>query len=384
MRNLNLKRDRNAVNNTASNLSKRISPRFINFYPNKCFECGLCRQSYYCDTFLNRDSLTGAPILDPRNCTGCGLCVQICNREALQLVKSHELVVFISDLQETREIIVREELFPILIFRNSDICNHTSLKEKKWNKGLKSPKEMLEPTEFNKENLLNWSKELWKLRIANDRVAIKGEEDLRSESKDKCITSINDILKKNKTPKGNPDKSLLQNTIQKAIIWSQLIWSDPCQVLWESPLVAIESAIQTEDGKTIFERQNPTDAKEIPALIKSLCGKVALIKSAFIILSKGELIEGPFLVESSSFKLHELSNGDIEIYAKSGLGINRLAGLDILACGEFFICAEDWSELEKNPYEIFHIAGFPIKKLLENEVLTDISSMNFQRATTKV
>ena len=111
---------------------------------------------------------------------------------------------------------------------------------------------------------------------------------------------------------------------------------------------------------------------------------MALIKSAFIILSKGELIEGPFLVESSSFKLHELSNGDIEIYAKSGLGINRLAGLDILACGEFFICAEDWSELEKNPYEIFHIAGFPIKKLLENEVLTDISSMNFQRATTKV
>lgn len=84
---------------------KRYAPlirRIVDFRVEKCGRCGNCYKSFYCDAFLNR-RLYGPsgqspwvpyngqyydltfPILDENACVGCGVCVQLCPNEALEL-----------------------------------------------------------------------------------------------------------------------------------------------------------------------------------------------------------------------------------------------------------------------------------------------------------
>ena len=62
-----------------------------------CNGCGKCSRTFYCDTFMDRRGLDLPPIMDARNCTGCGLCAQTCPRGAIQLFKPEHVAVLVGD-----------------------------------------------------------------------------------------------------------------------------------------------------------------------------------------------------------------------------------------------------------------------------------------------
>lgn len=61
-----------------------------------CNGCGRCSRTFYCDTFLDRRGLDLPPVMDFRNCTGCGLCVQTCPRGAIQMFDPRHVVILIA------------------------------------------------------------------------------------------------------------------------------------------------------------------------------------------------------------------------------------------------------------------------------------------------
>ena len=146
-----------------------------------------------------------------------------------------------------------------------------------------------------------------------------------------------------------------KNAIQHAALWSQLIWSDPGQVLWDSFLLSIQSVISTEDGK------NMTGS----ASIAELNGNKFSIKSWVVLLRKGEVLVNDE-IKSQTYKL-KIADDEIVRYDQSGLGANRAAGLDVRGCGESLVQPSDASSLSVDLK--MELAGFPwakIKKTIGN------------------
>jgi len=85
--------------------SEAIEPRIIFVHDAACKPCGRCRRTHYCDAFLDRTREHLAPLLEPRNCTGCGLCAQLCPEGALQLYRPAELLVLVDDKNERHNLL---------------------------------------------------------------------------------------------------------------------------------------------------------------------------------------------------------------------------------------------------------------------------------------
>ncbi|MBR4612562.1 MAG: hypothetical protein IKO40_07590 [Kiritimatiellae bacterium] len=86
--------------------TKKIEYRFAFVLKNQCKGCMSCSKTFYCDSFLSRVEASkellnterkGTPLMDPRNCTGCGLCVQCCTNGAIQLFKPEHFVCLIGE-----------------------------------------------------------------------------------------------------------------------------------------------------------------------------------------------------------------------------------------------------------------------------------------------
>lgn len=73
---------------------KKLSRRKVKFIPERCHHCGNCINTFYCDAIINKffkNTIIGqyfiprSPIIKKENCTGCGLCVDLCEHSALVL-----------------------------------------------------------------------------------------------------------------------------------------------------------------------------------------------------------------------------------------------------------------------------------------------------------
>lgn len=76
--------------------------------------CGACYNSYYCDAFLNRGAKYEVPLIDITACTGCGLCVQNCISNALQMKPANKYVILCCPFSESRAFILRGKKIPFM------------------------------------------------------------------------------------------------------------------------------------------------------------------------------------------------------------------------------------------------------------------------------
>ncbi|MBO4511854.1 MAG: 4Fe-4S binding protein, partial [Victivallales bacterium] len=87
---------------TPQNMDKEeLNFRFAFWLHELCNGCGKCSRTFYCDSFLDRRGLDWQPLMDIRNCTGCGLCVQTCPQGALQLFAPEHYAVLIGEDSNT-------------------------------------------------------------------------------------------------------------------------------------------------------------------------------------------------------------------------------------------------------------------------------------------
>lgn len=105
-----------------SGCSDRRSRNRIAFYIHElCNGCGRCSKTFYCDAFLDRRGKDLPPLMEPRNCTGCGLCVQTCPRGAIQLFEPKDFVLLVGNgeydeaLSDANKFLLSEEI-PHLVF----------------------------------------------------------------------------------------------------------------------------------------------------------------------------------------------------------------------------------------------------------------------------
>ncbi len=80
--------------------SEELTERIAFCLHELCNGCGKCSRTFYCDTFMDRRGWELPPIMDARNCTGCGLCAQTCPKGAIQLFKPEHVAVLVGGNEE--------------------------------------------------------------------------------------------------------------------------------------------------------------------------------------------------------------------------------------------------------------------------------------------
>ena len=89
-----------------------------------CDGCGRCSRTFYCDAFLDRRGKDLPPLMEPRNCTGCGLCVQTCPKGALQLFEPKDFVLLVGERKDPKLVTAHKFLFseeiPHLVFYDDE------------------------------------------------------------------------------------------------------------------------------------------------------------------------------------------------------------------------------------------------------------------------
>ena len=207
--------DREVVAAT-DNCPKLINPRIAFCLHELCNGCGKCSRTFYCDTFMNRCGLDLPPMMDSRNCTGCGLCAQTCPRGAIQLFDPKHILVLIGEDNEKdndgegvlsvwqRRLMAYE--IPHLVFRIKDVVRIYS----KW---LNASGDDREPQ----------IKRIWDYRKEHDIFFDKMSGDAMYVD-ERVWEDFAKVLKK------VSDGCILQK-------WLFLAWSDPGQVLKNSPVI---------------------------------------------------------------------------------------------------------------------------------------------------
>lgn len=185
---------------------RRINPRIAFCLHELCNGCGKCSRTFYCDTFMDRRGLALPPVMDSRNCTGCGLCVQTCPRGAIQLFDPKHVVALIGtgDSLTTWHRRLTAYEIPHLVFREDEVKKYYE----KWEE--KSSAQQME--------------EIWKYRKEHDLFFDKMSRDDYTDARDWKVFARS-VLEK---------MVLDDDIIQK---WLFLAWSDPGQVLKDSPII---------------------------------------------------------------------------------------------------------------------------------------------------
>lgn len=322
-----------------------FTPRFSYLEVKRCQACGRCMSSFYCDTFIDRANTNLPPWMDNRYCSGCGLCVQICPSGALQLYRPDEFLVLISSSSERKEILDAQNIPNLQYIPERDLENFPYWIHDEFIVRFNST----EP----KKNL----ERFWKNRLEKDtfmlndgkKLDIKGKTpypEKRDERKKSCIDTAMKLLS---SITNNKDDGYAGLSVNRAVCWSQLIWSDPGQVLWDSFLLTVQSVIETNDGAIV-----PSDVT-----IASLREKAFCIKSRIILLRRGSILINEDM-ESQQYQL-AASGKKISKYIESCFGKGRAAGLDIRACGDDFVQHLNGGTLSGD--DKMELAGLPWKKI---------------------
>lgn len=89
-----------ACTSNRPSIGENLCPRIAFCLHELCNGCGKCSRSFYCDTFLDRRGHDLPPVMDARNCTGCGLCAQICPNGAIQLFRPEDMVMLFAESKD--------------------------------------------------------------------------------------------------------------------------------------------------------------------------------------------------------------------------------------------------------------------------------------------
>lgn len=319
-------------------------PRFSFLNIHKCEACGRCSQTFYCDAFVDRVNTKLPPLMDSRYCSGCGLCAQVCSSGALQLYPPEEFLVLLSSSRERKEILDMLRIPYLQYHPKKDLDNFAD-----W---IRAHIDKLTENDQQSQITRQTLELLWSQRVQKDNFMLHQDEpklypENRETRKDICIETATKLLEEAKKNTNEHAK----NAIQHAALWSQLIWSDPGQVLWDSFLLSIQSVIATEDGKNMADS----------ASIAELNGNNFFIKSWVVMLRKGEVLVNEE-IQSQQYKL-KIAEDEITRYDASDFGANRAAWLDVRGCGESLVQPSNASSMSENLK--IELAGLPWEKIKE-------------------
>lgn len=337
-----------------------IEPRISYCNISQCIRCGKCQSSHYCDSFLDRSSSKQVlvPVMDSRNCTGCGLCVQLCEKGALQLYKPEEMLVLISSSQE-RKAILQFEGIPFLAY--DPICDLDRFSEH-FPKLVKKAKNacdvgLIDTDKFN-ELIINLTAHRLeeKFILGHKREQLYPDKRIKEEARfkewQKAHQSLLGVLTHKDASLDKHGSAIENRTIYRAIIWSLLIWSDPGQVLWDSHILALQTVLKTEN--------KIMDAESCNTIIdyKKFKDKKIQISTYAVLMRQGRTIFHGW-IDSDAFQLADISEKDWRQYCAKGIGNGRLAGLDTRTCGDFLI--KEYKAIK--PEDRQAMAGMPWLKL---------------------
>ncbi len=235
-----------------------IAPRFCFANTRICIACGNCINTFYCDSFYDRSNDMLPPLHDPRNCTGCGLCTQVCPSGALQLYDPAEMLVFISDKYEIKKSLMNQNI-PFLAYSLNDYKRSWLFFEESNESNIDFLKKPL--AKLNNNEIKSILNTIWEIRVPGEKINTRksGDQFVLSDGKD-------DYFKEYRWDRKKLCKECLGKILdvkEDAIIpalWSQLIWSDPGQVLWDSFIL-----IATNDHLFMLRQGHLLFAKEYTA-----------------------------------------------------------------------------------------------------------------------
>lgn len=337
-----------------------FKPRICYLNPGRCIACGICQHTYYCDSFLDRVNVGKLPpVLDNRNCSGCGLCAQVCKQGALHLYHPEEMVVLISASPERLELLQSKKI-PFLAFDpEQDIERFPQLK-------LREIRDDLE--KINPGKLKADIERIWELRLKDKFILRHGAEalypDKREERQDECKATAYNLVAK--IAKNGPLAGC-KLVLARAAIWSQLIWSDPGQVLWGSFILLLQTFLEKKQGDEWMIQGNIPNKELDPRQLEKR--GLYRISSYVILLHRGKLVLSAWIpshdkTTAGGFYFAERifeNSAEVAAYNQQEIGKDRLAGLDIRSCGSFLI--EDFKDTADEDREA--MAGLPWDKICE-------------------
>lgn len=333
----------------SSNDSKKAFwPRFSFLNIHRCLACGQCSQTFYCDTFLDRIHTDLPPLMDSRYCNGCSLCVQVCPSGALQLYPPENFLVLLSASRERRELLDALHVPHLQYHPTSDLNRFPE-----WLKGeLLSAIKKSESDETLKNRLKEFKvqlNEFWDNRIKKDRFMLhEVEPDLyfekRTERKEPCVKVAENMFGQLAQMVSPPVRQ--QEAIRRAMIWSQLLWSDPGQVLWDSFLLSIQSAICLADGTVPGMEFND-----------AILDKTFTVKTWVVLLRQGQILLSRELDEGKYEFMLSIKAETADAYKNRGFGKGRAGGIDVRACGNVLVRHADGKPLQSDAKNA--LAGLP-------------------------
>ncbi len=355
---------------------KAITPRVVSLNERQCIACGRCQEIHYCDSFMDRFRMHFPPLLEPRNCTGCGLCVQSCPQGALQLFKPEHLLVLLDDRAERHEIL-NEIGVPHLCISNDEVRHFFMADERVFvaNTTLIATAET--PAEGS-TGLGNILREIFNKRVGKDKEYGLDKFCLRREKED--------LYSENRAAWLNPrgqfvgdalagglhavwDNKILRMLYAKVAVAAMYVWTDPGQVLFLSPIVAVDTEL----------RKDKTGRYQVINHLVVLRGGIVNVEGRFEIPARvvttiptkdAKTASGPIAITlpGPSFNLVQLEETEKQQYEASGYGEGRLDGLDFRGAGRFFV--EGYNDL--SPDERIAIAGLPWSDLRHFPGVADI------------
>ncbi len=192
--------------------TNEIRPRFAWLDQTRCRACGSCSRTFYCDAFLDRKHEGLLPVFEPRHCTGCGLCTQICPHGALHLYEPSEYLMVVSHPPESKNYLTARGIPHMYFDATDDLA------------GIFPDK-------------LSTMECLLKERLKNVHALGQGAGRQYTDDRERLLKEAD-----KRFIEGNPEGEQA-----RALIWSLLLWSDPGHVLWESPIVTIRASGQKAD-----------------------------------------------------------------------------------------------------------------------------------------
>jgi ferredoxin len=345
--------------------------------------------------------------MDPRNCTGCGLCAQICPTGALQLFRPEHVAVLISrpgertDLLKALQIphLTYDPITGLDLFGWADDCTLLT-QAKGFLKG-----------EEQTGKLRDWAVDLWRYRLTKDR--LPAQSGLRADSRWRNWIGIDapervtaDHMRQVDEEVGRRTMELLrglglasdmgggsptkgqrnsgditqESVAVRAFIWSQLVWSDPGQVLWDSPIIVARTTATTQDNGGLTW-DPPQVEKALNDLGNTKSPNGFSVETHWVVLRRGEVQAGG---EDRAIQCSEtgrlrlaLGENQIKAYATAGLGYGRLLGLDLRACPEMLKKGREL--LDKD--DVMSVSGLPWKQLRTVPCIRDIEAERDRRLT---